>query len=104
MRRAGYVTDVQPPADGHLTVLQRLPESLQRREPVLRELVEEEHAEVGEADLAGRGVPPPPTRPGEEMVWCGARKGRRVTSGTPGGSRPATLWMRVISTASSGVR
>ncbi len=51
----------------------------------------------------GRGVPPPPTSPGEEMVWCGARKGRRTTSGSPGGSSPATLWMRVISIASSRV-
>ena len=35
------------------------------------------------------------------MVWCGARNGRRVTSGQPGSSSPATEWMRVTSIASS---
>ena len=28
----------------------------------------------------GRGVEPPPVRPGAEIVWCGLRKGRRRTS------------------------
>ena len=27
----------------------------------------------------GRGVEPPPVRPGAEIVWCGLRKGRRRT-------------------------
>ena len=43
----------QAAADRHLAVLQRLAESLERGEPVLGELVQEEHAQVGEADLAG---------------------------------------------------
>ena len=49
----------------------------------------------------GRGVAPPPTRPTAEMVWCGARNGRRTTSATPGGSTPATLCTRVTSIDSS---
>ena len=32
----------------------------------------------------GRGRRPPPTRPAAEIVWWGARKGRRMTSGQPG--------------------
>ena len=45
----------------------------------------------GQADFAGPGVLPPPTRPAAEMLWCGARNGRRATSGTPAGNMPATL-------------
>ena len=38
----------------------------------------------------GRGLAVPPARPAEEMVWCGARKGRRVTMGLAGPVSPAT--------------
>ena len=38
-----------------------------------------------------------------DAVWCGARNGGTVTSGRPGGSSPATEWMRVTSSASSAV-
>ena len=39
----------------------------------------------------------------ELTVWCGARKGRRVTNMPPPFSRPATEWMRETSSASSTV-
>lgn len=51
----------------------------------------------------GRGVEPPPVRPGAEIVWCGLRKGRRRTSGDSGVSRPMTEWICVTSSASSRV-
>jgi len=38
----------------------------------------------------------------DEAVWCGARNGGTETSGRPGGSNPATEWIRVTSSASSG--
>ena len=38
----------------------------------------------------GAGGLPPPTMPASEMVWCGARKGRRVNSGSPA-SLPVAL-------------
>ena len=65
---------------------------LEDGEPELGEPVKEQHAVVGERHLAlAWGMPPPPTRAGEEMLWCGARNGRAVTSGAPAGSIPATL-------------
>ena len=36
----------------------------------------------------GRGPGPPPTIAAVEALWCGARNGRRVTSGRSGGSSP----------------
>jgi len=51
----------------------------------------------------GRGDDPPPIRPASLTVWCGARKGRTVHSDWPGARRPATLWIRVVSSASSSV-
>ena len=35
------------------------------------------------------------------MVWCGDRKGRVPTKPRDASSTPATLWMRVVSIASS---
>ncbi len=49
----------------------------------------------------GRGVEPPPTTAAVEAVWCGARNGGVRSSPAPGGSSPATEWMRVTSSASS---
>src|SRR2546427_5099093 len=41
----------------------------------------------------GRGNVPPPISPASEIVWCGARNGRRATSDSPSGSTPATEWI-----------
>src|SRR5213592_504294 len=49
----------------------------------------------------GRGYEPPPISPASEIVWCGARNGRRATSDSPTGSTPATEWIFVVSSASS---
>lgn len=38
----------------------------------------------------GTGLGPPPTNPASEMVWCGARKGRRSVPGFWPSSRPMT--------------
>ena len=46
---------------------------------------------------------PPPRSPMELTVWCGARKGRRVTNIPPPFAAPATEWMRDTSSASSTV-
>ena len=50
----------------------------------------------------GNGTVPPPTRPGGEIVWCGARNGR-VSTRPPPECRPAIEWMRVTSIASARV-
>ena len=91
MMRAGKVSDVQRPRDGDLAVFERLAQAFERRGAKLGELVEEQHAEVRQADLAGPRRAAAADEAAAEMVWCGARNGRRATSGTPGGSRPATL-------------
>ncbi len=44
---------------------------------------------------------PPPISPASLMVWCGERNGRVPTSPRESSSTPATLWMRVVSMASS---
>ena len=66
-------------------------------------------ARRGRARRGARGWPrpaaasgPPPTIAATDAVWCGARNGGTVTSGRPGGRSPATEWMRVTSSASSG--
>ncbi len=41
--------------DRHLAVLERLPQRLEQRPGELRQLVEQQHAAMGEADLAGAG-------------------------------------------------
>ena len=48
----------------------------------------------------GRGPLPPPTIAAIDALWCGARNGGTRISGRPGGSTPATEWIRVTSSAS----
>ena len=43
---------------------------------------------------------PPPLMATEETVWCGERKGRRVTMGTAASVLPATEWISVASVIS----
>ena len=81
----GRVGDRAPRAhDRHRAVLQRLAQRLQHRARVLEQLVEEQHAVVGQRDLAGADVrarrpPGPPSTP------CGAARetGARRTSAAP---------------------
>ena len=51
----------------------------------------------------GRGDAPPPTTAAVDAVWCGARNGGVAIRPPPLGSRPATEWMRVTSSAASSV-
>ncbi len=46
---------------------------------------------------------PPPISPASEMVWWGERKGRVPTRPLVESSTPATLWILVVSRASSKV-
>ena len=66
----------------------------------LGQLVEEQHAVVGQRRLA-RAAAASRRRPGPaaEIVWCGARNGRALIR--PPAWRPATLWIRVTSIASA---
>ena len=102
--RAGKTSAPADARDRDRAVLERLAQRLERRPRELRQLVEEQHAAVREGRLAGpRATQPPPTIAAIDAVWCGARNGGADQSGRPGGSRPATEWMRVTSSASSGV-
>jgi hypothetical protein len=49
----------------------------------------------------GRGTAPPPMSPTSEMVWCGARHGRRGTTAGRAPVRPATRGLRAVSRASA---
>ena len=44
---------------------------------------------------------PPPTIAALVAVWCGARNGGSVSSGTCAGNVPATEWMAVTSSAAA---
>ena len=78
--------------DGDLALFQRLAQHFQAAAVELGQFVEEQNAVVGQARFRrAAGVLPPPTMPASLMVWCGARKGRTVSSGSPGGSRPMAV-------------
>ena len=59
--------------DRHVAVLERLAQRLEARAGELGQLVEEEHAAVGERGLARLRRVAPPTRPAAET--CGAARG-----------------------------
>ena len=52
----------------------------------------------------GLGVFPPPISPASDMVWCGALNGLMDKNGLPFLSIPMTLYILVVSRASSKVR
>ena len=90
------------PHDGDDAVLERLPQRLEHGPRELRELVEEQHAEMREARLAGsRPAATAADHGGIDDEWCGARNGGTRISPPPGSSTPATEWIRVTSSASS---
>ena len=82
MKRAGKRDRALRPRDPHAALLERLAQRLERGPRELRQLVEEQHAVLREARLA-RGRRRRRRRPGPaaEIEWCGARNGRRCTSG-----------------------
>ena len=80
-RSAGNTSERCPRVIVDPSLLERLPQRVERRARELRQLVEEQHAAVRERDLArprhARRRRPGPTR---EIVWCGARNGRSAPS------------------------
>ena len=56
---------------------------------------------MAERNFAGTRNRPPPINPASLMVWCGERYGRVPTSPRESSRTPATLWIRVVSMASS---
>ena len=57
------------PAQRDDAVLQGLAQHLQHVAAEFGQLVEEQHPAVGQADLPGRGIDPPPMSPASLMVW-----------------------------------
>ena len=87
--------------DRHAAVLQRLAQRLERRARELGQLVEEQHAVVGEARLARRRDRAAADQAGGGDHGGAARGTGRSAISPPPRRSPATLWMRVTSTASA---
>ena len=77
-----------PAHDRHLPVLQRLAQRLERRPRELRQLVEEQHAVVGEARLAGTGMRAAADEAGRRRS-CGAARGTAASATSPAPRRGA---------------
>ena len=88
--------------DRHAAVLQRLAQRLERRPGELGELVEEEHAVVGERRLARRRAASRRRR-ARRRRSCGAARGTGGASARPPSCWPAIECRRVTSIASAGV-
>ena len=73
------------------TLLERLGSDLEQVPYELPQLIEEENAMMCQRDLARQRHLHPPISPTSEMVWCGARNGREVTTAVRAPVRPATL-------------
>ena len=73
MKRAGKTARALAADDRHAAVLQRLAQRLERRPRELGQLVEEQHAVVGE--LASPGAGTRRRRPAPRRRWCGAARG-----------------------------
>jgi hypothetical protein len=84
------------------TLLEGLAQDLQDMAAELRQLIQQEHT-VAPATRRPAAAPAPPISLTSEMVWCGARHGRVVTTAVRSPVRPATRWMRVVSIASARV-
>ena len=85
-------------------VLERLPQRLENGARELGQLVEEQHAVMGERHLArSRARSRRRRSPAQTRRGAAPETARLDTSARPGGSRPATEWMRVTSSASARV-
>jgi hypothetical protein len=85
------------------TLLEGLAQDFQDVAAKLRELIEKHDTMVRQRHLAWHGHLAPPISPTSAMVWCGARNGRVMTQAVRSPVRPATRWMRVVSSASARV-
>ena len=94
MKRAGKRARPRGARDPHAAFLDRLAQHFEHVPAELGHLVEEQHAVVGQADLAG-----PRTARRRRRVrrprWCGAARGTDATTGgrRPRARRPATEWI-----------
>ena len=85
-------------------VLERLPQRLENGARELGQLVEEQHAAMGERHLArSRARTAADDRRRGRSVVRRAKRRHRTRARVPGGSRPATEWIRVTSSASARV-
>ena len=84
-------------------LLERLPQRLEREPRELGQLVEEQHAAVRERDLA-RPRPAAAADQPRAARSCGAARGTAAACTSRPSPSPATLWIRVISTASLEAR
>jgi hypothetical protein len=90
------------PCYRHHPVLQRLPHHFQHVALKFRQLIQKQHPMVPPNETSpGRGTAPPPISPASLMVWCGERNGLVPINPWLPSSVPATLWIRVVSIASS---
>ncbi len=85
------------------TLLQRLAQDLQDMAAELGELIQEEHAIVGQRHFARHGDLAPTDQPRIRDGMEGARQGPVVTKAVRSPVRPATRCMRVVSMASARV-
>ena len=82
-----------------------LPAARRARLGKLAHLVEEQALRRGQADFSrAEACEPPPTSDGNELVWCGARNGGRITRPPPGNGTPDAEWIIVVSSAVAGSR
>ena len=104
MKRAGKRQRHGSARDGHGAVFQRLPHHFQHVARELRQLVQKQHAVVGQRDLA-RDAGSCRRRSARRRRWCGAASGRDACPPVrwSASRTPATLWILVVSSASSKV-
>jgi hypothetical protein len=80
-------------------ILKRLAQDLQDMAAALGELIQKEHAMMGQRHLTRHRHVAAADQSPSEMVWWGARHGRVVTHAVRSPVRPATRWIRVVSMA-----
>lgn len=90
-------------ADTNVAVLERLTQDFQHLTVEFRKLIQNNTPLCASEISPGIGLTPPPTSATGEIVWCGARNGRRVSRWLPPGNLPATECIRVVSNVSSSV-
>ena len=104
MKRAGKTAVRARARDRHAPFLERLAQHLEHVAAELEHLVEEQHAVMREADLAGPRLRPAADQRGvRDRVMRRAKRPLDDRARAPGGSRPATEWTAVTSSASSKV-
>jgi hypothetical protein len=82
------------------TILDRLAQDLDDMALALGQLIPKQDAMMRQRDLPRHGQLAADHAPAE-MVWCGARNEWVVTNAVWSPVRPATRWMRVVSSASA---